>query len=271
VVIGAMRAGTTTLYELFRASGLVSVPRMKETDFFILEENYQRGQQWLAGQFDDLSKPCCDFSPNYAKRDTFPNCAMRIRETNPDAHLIFIARDPVKRAISQFNHMHAMGFDMPCSRDLPDHQEGVSIVQASEYARQIEAYLDYFPMEQIHVVDFDDLIHEQEHTLRRVLTDVGVCVEKMKLEEVNTNSSEQLNKMPAIWGKFRRTKAGDWVRSVMPRGYINRAKKIASAFGTQRAVEPFDPKTEAFLKSKLKGDAARFRQLTGQSFDNWTV
>jgi len=65
VVIGTMRAGTTSLYEWLRATGRVSVPDMKETDFFLTHDNYSRGQGWLRARYDDLDKPVGDISPNY--------------------------------------------------------------------------------------------------------------------------------------------------------------------------------------------------------------
>ena len=50
MVIGAMRAGTTLLHELLAAQSAVSLPRMKETDFFVREKH--SAQQDYARYFD---------------------------------------------------------------------------------------------------------------------------------------------------------------------------------------------------------------------------
>ena len=53
IVIGAMRAGTTSIYEWLRSSGRVSLPDMKETDFFLTEENWSKGNDWLKARYSD--------------------------------------------------------------------------------------------------------------------------------------------------------------------------------------------------------------------------
>lgn len=43
LVIGAMRAGTTSLHNTLSGLKGLSLPRMKETDFFIESKNWARG------------------------------------------------------------------------------------------------------------------------------------------------------------------------------------------------------------------------------------
>ena len=52
VIVGAMRAGTTTLHALLAEHPQITMSRDKETDFFIAEKNYSRGLCWYEAQFD---------------------------------------------------------------------------------------------------------------------------------------------------------------------------------------------------------------------------
>ena len=51
IIIGAMKAGTTTLYEMLSHHPAIGMSREKETDFFIATRNWQRGLGWYHGQF----------------------------------------------------------------------------------------------------------------------------------------------------------------------------------------------------------------------------
>ena len=115
IVIGAMRAGTTALYRVFLESGLVAVPECKETDFYLSKENFARGLGWYRKQFGNSDLPWVDFCPNYTKRDMFPGAPARTYENAPNSKLIFIARDPVARAESQYKHtfMHSASLAEP--------------------------------------------------------------------------------------------------------------------------------------------------------------
>ncbi|HEX7247334.1 MAG TPA: sulfotransferase, partial [Actinomycetota bacterium] len=46
LVIGAMKAGTTSLYHYLDAHPDVFVPRVKELDFFVDGANWRRGIEW---------------------------------------------------------------------------------------------------------------------------------------------------------------------------------------------------------------------------------
>ncbi|SMO91284.1 sulfotransferase [Paracoccus laeviglucosivorans] len=56
IVIGTMRAGTTLLHDILARHPQISMARMKETDYFIAEKNYPRGNDWYVSQFD-VEKP----------------------------------------------------------------------------------------------------------------------------------------------------------------------------------------------------------------------
>lgn len=271
VVIGAMRAGTTTLYELMRQSGAVSVPRTKETDFFMFARNHERGLKWFAAQFDDLSHPICDFSSNYSRRGTFPEPARRIHQTNPNAKIIYIVRDPVKRAISQFRHMVASGFDMPDADGLVTHREGQVILDASSYAHQLDAYTPYWSIDDIIILDFDKLIRDQFGTLVQLYDRLGIPHDTRSLERISANGSSELQRMPAFWGRLRRSDLGERMRQIVPRELLNRTKRLVASLTPEQELAPFSSAAEQFVRAGIADDVARFRKMTGLSFDHWSI
>ena len=49
VVIGAQKAGTTSLHRMLRQHPQIHMPRTKELHYF--DFNYERGAEWYAAQF----------------------------------------------------------------------------------------------------------------------------------------------------------------------------------------------------------------------------
>ena len=105
LVIGAQKAGTTSLFEYVRLHPGLHLPSEKEVSYFNLESRVARGWDWYLGWVfagAPTDRPWGTFSTFYmdaaeGREDTVPR---RIRETVPDAKLIAILRDPVSRCIS---------------------------------------------------------------------------------------------------------------------------------------------------------------------------
>jgi hypothetical protein len=50
--VGAQKSGTTTLYEILKTHPDIFLPRkIKETKFFVYEENLQKGKEWYEKEF----------------------------------------------------------------------------------------------------------------------------------------------------------------------------------------------------------------------------
>lgn len=104
VIAGAMRAGTTSLFEYLAGHPQLAPSLRKEVHYFDL--HFHRGPGWYARQFGtarqlahgELSRPF-ESSPYYMFD---PRVPARLRELVPDARIVFLLRDPVERAISHY-------------------------------------------------------------------------------------------------------------------------------------------------------------------------
>ncbi|MEQ3651083.1 sulfotransferase [Hyphomonas sp.] len=272
IVIGAMRAGTTALYRVFLECGLVAVPECKETDFYLSQSNYSRGTNWYRKQFRNSALPWVDFCPNYTKRDMFPGAAARTFENAPNAKLIFIARDPVARAESQYKHTYMHSASLPAPSEVFDTSEGEHILMVSKYAYQLEPYYEYWSKDDILIVDFNNLLNQSSAVMERIGQHIGLspsAIDSLGSLPI-ANTGEDLRKMPRWWGQMRDTAIGRYVRTHSPRVLID---SMRSAVKTDKAVPvpEFDDKLRSVLAKKLKSDAVRFRELTGKPFRGWSV
>jgi hypothetical protein len=92
LVIGAMKAGTTSLHRCLSNHPDVFMSAPKELDFF--EKNWSRGWEWYRSQFQagDVAMLRGESSTNYAKYPRFGGVAGRIHRSLPDVKLIYLLR-----------------------------------------------------------------------------------------------------------------------------------------------------------------------------------
>lgn len=104
VIVGAQKAGTTSVYHwLSRHRGVVPA-RRKELHYFDAESHRSLG--WYREQFPfrkDLrpGRITGEASPSYM---FYPHAIRRMAQSVPDTKVIAILRDPVRRAISHYHH-----------------------------------------------------------------------------------------------------------------------------------------------------------------------
>lgn len=102
VIVGAMKCGTTVLYDFICESDQVSSAKQKEIHYFSL--NYEKGQSWYDSFFEKGEGITGEASPTYfdeAKTTLIPKL---IKRDLPGVKVILLVRDPVERAISHYNH-----------------------------------------------------------------------------------------------------------------------------------------------------------------------
>jgi hypothetical protein len=205
VIVGAQKAGTTSLFEYLRRHPELSLPAGKEMPFFSDEDARGRGwddylrkafafagpeskwgtatPQYMLGGLLDQPNPSSS-GEVYGER-TVP---LRIHERAPAARLIAILRDPVERARSHHRMAAMEGIEtrrfgeaidellrpeaLEAARRQPSETTGY--VVWGEYGRILEGYFDVFPREQILVLFTEELEHAPELLLRRIFEFLGV-------------------------------------------------------------------------------------------------
>jgi hypothetical protein len=101
LIIGAQRAGTTSLYNYLTAHPEIAPAATKEVHFF--DVHYSKGPAWYEAQFAGRaeSQITGEASPYYLFH---PLAAVRAAALLPEAKLIVLLRNPVDRALSQHQH-----------------------------------------------------------------------------------------------------------------------------------------------------------------------
>jgi hypothetical protein len=174
VIIGAMKSGTSSLYQWLARQPELALPAVKEPHFFSRDEVWERGLGWYCGLFPDApGKLLGEASTTYTNPDHCLAAASRLAKLVPEARLIYLLRHPVERMRSHYRHAVLRGEER---RSLDDvlHDPGNRYLRRSLYYRCVAPYLDAFDRSQICVVRFDDLVTDEAPAWAAVLDHLGL-------------------------------------------------------------------------------------------------
>lgn len=217
IILGAQKAGTTSLYRYLTLHPRVVAAHVKEVHFFDL--NLGRGPGWYRSNFPYRSalgdgparRLTGEASPYYLFH---PHCAARIRDALPDVSLIAILRDPVARALSHYNHNLRNKRENRSFAQALDEEDGLlegelrhmqmdpsyesfavqhySYKARGRYAEQLDRYFEAFGRDRLLVLRSEDLFADPQGVFELTLAHLG-------LEPIQLGEFEQRNK-----GRYRR-------------------------------------------------------------------
>jgi hypothetical protein len=218
-IVGAAKCGTTSLYEYLSQHSDIFMCPVKEPHFFtsLVENNNknlykipEKGKKYhtrivrdpavYKNLFNEGSgyKIRGEASPSYLWAIDAPQ---RIFEYNPQAKIIILLRDPVKRLISNYQMDYAMGIQKS-TQFLETVKEEFKkekkiwgtdrvYIDLGFYYQQISRYAALFPSPQLLILKFDELIASPKPTLQRVFTFLGTdekFADNIIIEQHNTAS-----------------------------------------------------------------------------------
>ncbi|MDQ3572081.1 MAG: sulfotransferase [Actinomycetota bacterium] len=264
VIIGAQKCGTTALHSYMHRHPEVMMSTPKELNFFIDDPrkgNWRRGLVWYRARFDGSFAAHGESSPDYTAHPLYHGVPERMARCVPDAKLIFLVRDPVDRAHAGYVHHYAKGSERRAMREAlldPDSPH----LWRSRYHHQLSLWLDHYPLERILVLSQDELRGNRRPTLKSVWRFLGVREnvwrESFRIKRLQT---KDLRRLTALGRLVQDRVSGPRWRSLRRYPLFT------------RPFEPpeLDPGLRSQVADLLREDAARFRELTGMAFDEWSV
>jgi hypothetical protein len=173
IIIGGLKCGTTSIHHYLGLHPEIQMSKPKELNFFVEELNWDLGLDWYASRFDDRFAVRGESSPHYTNLPRFKGVPARIKEHCPDARLIYMVRDPIKRILSHWVHATGAGYE---TRELASTlaEPDSSYIHRSLYWMQLQSYLELFEREQIEVIAQEELQAEREETMRKAFRFAGV-------------------------------------------------------------------------------------------------
>lgn len=193
LIVGAQKAGTSSLWDQLAEHPAVAPSELKEVDYF--NWFYDRSLRWYRGFFPRRQEGLItgEASPDYLYD---PRVPARVQRDLPEARIVIALRDPVERAISHYHHQYARGLERLSLEDAldaePDRLRGererierdpryrsmylrhFSYLDRGRYAEQLERWLSCFERSQLLVLNSQQLFTDPRGAYRRVLDFLGL-------------------------------------------------------------------------------------------------
>jgi hypothetical protein len=185
-ICGAPKAGTTSLYAYLDDHPEICMSTPKETHFF--QGGYDKGMEWFTTCFDPDSRTQV-WGEASAGNMIHPKAAERIARHFPDARLVFVLRNPIDRAYSQYWYAIRRGTDRGIDHlqrsfseviRNPDRDDWAQrILDLGLYHEQLQRFEQHFGWDQMFIGLFKNLKEDGEAFFRCVQEFIGVDPSKM--------------------------------------------------------------------------------------------
>lgn len=274
LIIGSMKAGTTSLYRDLLTNERVFMPARKEPNN--LCEDYvltEKGRAEYAALFEPArdGQVLGEASTAYTKLPDFPGVPERcMKVLGPGAKLIYLVRDPVKRAISHHRHASELGV-ITSPIDDAVHQHPM-LVNYSMYAMQLRAWREVFGRDGVMVIRFEDYVKDRPAWTARVSEYLGIepRPDLVEVEKVfNKADDKRVSKGPFALIQ-RQPIYRKVIKPLLPRSLRERASRnlLPKAEGE---VTPPCESTLRFLIDRLRGDSLELAEMVGSAKPWWDL
>ena len=291
-VIGAMKAGTTSLHAVLNSHPAIYMAAIKEPNFFcsdlwegmahiapadtgLLAKAHTQGLHTARLMDPSLYQALFpaeitgmryrgEASPSYLRSQV---AAAAIAEVAPEARVIAILRDPVERAISH-HRMEANEARLPADflAAIDSAEDPHGLVDSGMYGAALQRVFNAFPRGQVLVLDMAELADKAALIVRLSsfldVAAVGFTAEGGVQNAVAQSRFPALNRLLAVSG------AKELIRRTLPRGAIERGKQLY--YGRKKGPDGA-PEAWARLGALYRADMARLTELLGPETPPWAT
>jgi len=300
-IVGAAKAGTTSLYSYLDKHPNVFMSPIKEPHYFSKDirckyfgdiyksnvcfdiKNYLSNEKlekrhiafieersdYLQLFKESYNEKCIgEISNGYLYSKI---AAKEIYDFNPNAKIIIVLRDPVERAFSHWL-MDLRGDDVcrksfldAINEDQNNKEKGWGkshlYIELGMYYEQIKRYLDVFPQEQILILLFDDLKNDQENFFSKLFTFLEI--EHIPIDTNKKQNVASIPKFPMLNSIIRKLKLNKLVLSSSLKKYFK------SILTNTDSLPELTLEDRLSMRSYFQEDLNKLQNLIDNDISKW--
>ncbi|MEO1064393.1 MAG: sulfotransferase domain-containing protein [Actinomycetota bacterium] len=269
IVIGAMKAGTTSLWHYLSEHPEVFMSTPKEPGYFNPHRRVSHGADWYLSLFDGAGEAVArgEASTSYTKAPDVPDVPARMRAALPDVRLVYVVREPIARMRSMYRHQVDRGEEtLPFAEAIQRRPE---YVEWSRYGHQASRYLDHFDADRLLIVSSIDLRDRAQETMGTVFDFLEVQPMASERFSVPHHAAEGKFAFSSRWEAVRRTARSAGVSERVPTRWKQRARAAVGRNLRSAELElPAD--LERSLRRRLAPDLEQLRELAPADCSLWS-
>jgi hypothetical protein len=238
-ILGAAKSGTTTLHQYLESMPDIVMSNPKEPFFF--EAEYEKGLEYYRKTYFKHWQAENIIGESRHRNLYLPYIPERIYKVNPQAKLLVIVRNPIKRAYSHWNHFHSRNADplnfheaiiadikridegkklntpdeikkyqqMVLNKDAKVKGTGIyrTYVDSGFYSDQIKRYCNLFSKSNLKVILFEELISSPDFTIKSIIEFLSLNTDRNRVnQKLTSNTGYNKTQLQTL----------NWVNKVFP-------------------------------------------------------
>jgi hypothetical protein len=275
-IIGAMKAGTSSLHSYLGSHPAVFMCTPKEPAYFQNEPPIDptRPYKYDLGAYLALFARAGDrpiigeSTTDYTKLPKWPRVAERILAFNPDARFLYIMRDPIQRTIS---HYWWNVWKEGETRDMLTAIKADPFYhQVSDYAMQLTPYLELAGFSRVKTIVYEDFVDDPVNVLQGIFNWLGVdpsFVPPNLHEKENVTPAEIQQVKNRLIYKFRYSRLWNRIGRYTP-GFVRKFGRMLVERRVSRTADISQEVLE-YLRPIMREQLTKVTQLLGRPFPKW--
>jgi len=274
-IVGAPKAGTTSLYEYLRKIPAVYMSVIKEPHFFSskkIPNNFSRKIIRDKTKYLELFKDATnevaigEASPDYLSD---PEVPILIHNTILNAKIIILLRDPVERLYSSYLMLKKVGWLKKsfwdeikiCYNNKNDKTKRHLELHYGIYSESLKRYLDIFGQEKVKIIIFEEFIINPKETVQDILSflDVDYKIKEFNAEQFNPFAFSRGSGAKSILRSQKISAIADFFMS--PSTKRNLKNKILLKEGSKPSLEL---EAKEFLINYYQEDVKKISTILGR-------
>lgn len=281
-IIGASKAGSSALHAYLDAHPGICMSSEKEPCYFVDQDKLRTAWPIMARQ------PCShdwqaylglwpggeqahyrgEGSVYYSQAPHHGDVAARIAAACPDARIIYTVREPVTRAIGHY-WQRFKEFQEPLPLDRAVRANAL-YRDTSDYALQLQAYLDHFPPSQIHVIVAEELRASRREVLARCIDWLELApFEYEDAQLADRHRSPPTSRKPRfpLVASVRDSALWSIARRHLPAGMVTHLRQASTRTFDKARINESDAR--AWLADYLAPRRTAFEAMIGRTVTAW--
>lgn len=267
LIVGAAKAGTSSLYSRLRKHPDIFMPADKEVRFFNEDDKHLPRAARTLAEYQSLFATAAnaprrgEASPHYLRSTV---AAVRISELIPDCRIIVSLRNPIDRAFSSYQmnvregRLQKIGFQDALAKHGFLRQT---------YAADLERYTARFDRNQICILRFEDLVAEPDKTFRRLFDFLELAPDASPAASLSeTRNTGGLPKFPAFHRFLSDDRVMSFGRHYLPERVVTAVKRLRSRNLVKQTLSPEDRDA---AREYFREDILRTQQMIDQDLSAW--
>ena len=278
-IIGAQKAGTTSLYEYIKQHPNVYFSDVKEITYFIDDMYYAKGESYLHSFFNKYMNEKV-IASSHVHMLPSKDAPKRVLDYNKDMKFIIMLREPVSRAYSSYNYAIKNDWEniqnsfletIELEKKRIERKEyDLMYFENGKYFKHIKYWHTYFPKDNFLILKDSELRSNGQEVVNKIFDFL-----KIKRCKINTNQeynkagivrvkwlqSFLLNKsgIKKVFGFFLSKNLRVWIRSSV-------FKKIYTLNQINKVSESLDLNTGNQIRMYFKEDLKQLEEEYGIVF-----